>query len=517
MGLLFDKLTEEDKELIDTYIENFAGCNGPREDLEYILREWDTQKEKLYHLFGDNFILKKEIAYNANEDDLIDRIVNIKRSSIFINALKTLSITYKVKGDSLIQNHKFIFSEVASLISAAALMDNYTGENVVILVDENKTIQVQHGCKSMRILSKIADAYGLEGFEEFRLEISRALNQKSIKGNFCLSIHPLDYMTMSDNENDWHSCMNWINEGEFRLGTVEMMNSPYVVVAYMESKTPMEMFNWNNKKWRNLVIVHDDIITTVKDYPYHNDEFNNNIINWIKNLFPIDTYSKNYNFHTDNRNIDRYSILNDNRDSFGNCEFYFSTYGMYNDFANNAFGTCAIASRLITKSEEIEIVYSGKSECMQCGSLTIYPDDIFNDRCCLVCSSCNPIDYCDHCGDAINPNDTYWIDDVPLCYNCYTADTATDYFTGEVHLKSNMVPVIPVLEKIDDDCCYVTSKYYAISEEMCVWSYEVPSDCFLRKIKFKNFPAETAYFVVVPDDFEEYNDVEVIRDFEKIN
>ena len=104
------------KELIDTYIETFAGCSGPKEDLEYILREWDTQKEKLYHLFGDNFILKKEIAYSANEDDLIDRIVNIKRSSIFIKTLKTLSITYKEKGDSLIQNHKFIFSDIASLI-----------------------------------------------------------------------------------------------------------------------------------------------------------------------------------------------------------------------------------------------------------------------------------------------------------------------------------------------------------------------------------------------------------------
>ena len=38
---------------------------------------------------------------------------------------------------------------------------------------------------------------------------------------------------MSDNNSGWESCMSWRNNGCYRRGTVEMMNSPYVIVAYL--------------------------------------------------------------------------------------------------------------------------------------------------------------------------------------------------------------------------------------------------------------------------------------------
>ena len=41
---------------------------------------------------------------------------------------------------------------------------------------------------------------------------------------------------MSDNDYGWDSCMGWMNEGEYRLGTVEMMNSPCIVVAYIDGE-----------------------------------------------------------------------------------------------------------------------------------------------------------------------------------------------------------------------------------------------------------------------------------------
>ena len=76
----------------------------------------------------------------------------------------------------------------------------------------------------MRVLSKIATAYNLPGFEDFRIAQSLVTNQANLKGYITLSIHPLDYMTMSDNNCGWDSCMSWQEEGCYRQGTVEMMN-----------------------------------------------------------------------------------------------------------------------------------------------------------------------------------------------------------------------------------------------------------------------------------------------------
>ena len=59
---IFDALTNKEKEMIEDYISFYAGSrNGVAAGLDYILRYWNSQTEKLYHIFGDNFILEKEI------------------------------------------------------------------------------------------------------------------------------------------------------------------------------------------------------------------------------------------------------------------------------------------------------------------------------------------------------------------------------------------------------------------------------------------------------------------------
>ena len=93
----------------------------------------------------------------------------------------------------------------------------------------------------------------LEEFEDFRIKHSRILSEKEFIGRLSLSIHPLDFMTMSDNDSDWSSCMSWRTCGSYRRGTVEMMNSPCVVVAYLSASKPMVLdrgshFKWNIKK-----------------------------------------------------------------------------------------------------------------------------------------------------------------------------------------------------------------------------------------------------------------------------
>ena len=65
---------------------------------------------------------------------------------------------------------------------------------------------MNRGCKIMKILRKLAILVDSEAlFESNRLRQSQIMNDARIKATLCLSIHPIDYLTASLNENNWRS------------------------------------------------------------------------------------------------------------------------------------------------------------------------------------------------------------------------------------------------------------------------------------------------------------------------
>ena len=160
---------------------------------------------------------------------------------------------------------------------------------------------------------------------------SRILNQKYMDGELCLSIHPLDYMTMSDNDNNWDSCMKWNGVGDYRCGTVECMNAPNVLIAYLHNPDhPMNPFTfkdwkWNSKKWRELFIVNEEVISEVKGYCFQDESLTNTILMWIKELA-----EKNLGWTYDNDEINIQETIPWENDADMCFRFYPGKY-MYND------------------------------------------------------------------------------------------------------------------------------------------------------------------------------------------
>jgi uncharacterized protein YozE (UPF0346 family) len=235
-------LREEDKQLISYYIENYAcnpGSNTVHDrtyDMDIILKPWfNAKSEYLFKIFNNQLILEREVEYNEPISQMKNAILKSLSSgkmSHFYNHLCRFVDT----------NFHFTSEEASalwSLVDCDALANNKVnryGTHVVWFNNKEDSIKIQEGAKVMKLLAKIAKSINAEeSFEEFRLEHSRILNTKDLKGTLCLSIHPLDYMTMSDNASNWSSCMSWREDGCYRAGTIEMMNSPCVVVAYLKS------------------------------------------------------------------------------------------------------------------------------------------------------------------------------------------------------------------------------------------------------------------------------------------
>lgn len=106
------------------------------------------------------------------------------------------------------------------------------------------------------------------------LSISKIMQNNNQKGSMYLSIDPLDYLTMSVNHNDWHSCQR-INCGGWGNAAYSMMRDDVTMVAYICNDKVYKYgnedsrFSMNSKRWRQLVILNKNncSIAFNRDYP----------------------------------------------------------------------------------------------------------------------------------------------------------------------------------------------------------------------------------------------------------
>ena len=453
---MFAKLNDNEKNMISEYIERYAPGEvspsaGSRADLETVLRPWAEAKADLFKLFGEKFIINRPVEYPADMDELENKVwKEMARRNTALSLFKYNFYEALEKYPELVPQRYGLME----LIRPFYLATNKFDYDTIVIKDPTtgKDFKIPYGCKPVKMLGKLAKMFNIPGYEEFRVELSMITNQKNLHGNLCLSIHPLDYMTMSDNDYDWESCMSWKQTGCYRQGTVEMMNSPYVIVAYLRGDTDMHLFNsnddalWSNKKWRELFIVHDDVISEIKGYPYQSTVLVDKVLEWLRELKEAKDVEYDSNIY-ENYGNDR-NIKNPDGE---NIRLEFWTHNMYNDFGTMDRGHhCLIATDRIDKY--LSLCYSGVSECMWCGDTN---PNLANEES-LVCQDCDCTCTCGNCGShGWNEDDFIEVDGVWLCPDCYDDSVRMDNIHSEydgddeVHLESNMATI--TLSHFDDE------------------------------------------------------------------
>lgn len=452
--MLVEKLPQNDIDLITTYREWFAAnddVNGSAAATEYILRLWDTSKQNyLWEMFGEQFILQKNIEFTKDsemmETELNDNLYNSdSRGYAFLREFREKLCKYTdnpcypwecADPDWHMSDEEKQVNDIPyyckRLIDYDSLGDNiYCGEDFIIPFPDGTQYKVNNGCKTSRVLGKIATAFKINYYEDFRLAHSLALNQKAAKGTLCLSIHPLDYMTMSDNDSGWDSCMSWMNEGSYRMGTVEMMNSPCVIVAYLKSDTDMRISNsslyWNNKKWRELFVVRAGCLVNIMGYPYHSKELEVIVLKWLKELAEKNLGWSNW---VGNSNGDPVEFeANDTFTPDGMdhpMRLHAETDRMYNDFRSTHR---IYVNKDLNSESSIRFDYSGPAECMWCGSSEASFDED-SDLCCYACLDSTR---CDCCGSRWDSDQLCQIDGMWVCPDCFDNSCITCDGCDETH------------------------------------------------------------------------------------
>lgn len=392
---LVELLPKEDKKKIEEYVRLF-GVGKHFIGVDEWLKYWSRSKVKLYKLLGENFTYKIPYKYEKPKIELSREFDHLIVHSKFFDAFA------KWTDDHYMDEFG---SEISRDFSKFFRKSTYVEDKIDFDVlykdlDAKKALRLSKGMKPVKALSKIVEYFKnkpdfkdcVDTFEDFRLAHSRILNDKVSKGNLVLSIHPLDFITMSDNDYDWSSCMSWKNAGCYRVGTIEMMNSNNVICCYLEGKEPFKFGSesWANKKWRQLIYCNKDIAVAGKAYPYQSKSMTDSLLNEVKKLakenlnwnypFGIEEYADMAHVQ-DEYDIDRAkSYARDHSKYSTKKNIIFDSNGMYNDMLNDHNTTYWCVRKKVNHSKVYN--YSGKCNCLCCNGTIISESgyDEYNDR-----------------------------------------------------------------------------------------------------------------------------------------
>lgn len=428
-----DALTENDKNTIKNYLYAIGGSESA--PIEQVLRVWNANKKTLFRAFGNRLTISKSITIEKNASSISHKLSAIYLPyTIWYDSDKAYAAIHYDK----IKDHcKDEF--VASIIHYWARKDYNTldlfyisrifcHENLIkgyithLETDEPYKCKsfkctIKNGMRTIRTLQKVIKATGyphLDLFEQWCNKVNFINTNTGFKTKLVLSINPIDFMSMSDNESNWRSCMSWKNDGCYRAGTLEMMNSNVAIVAYLEGPQTFNIYdaegnqyNIPNKTWRSLFYVHKKILLAGKSYPYYNKDISIEVLNWLRQLVK-ENLKWNYQFinqpYKDVQSLENNFYLRDffdvdyDKRKKHHCIFVY-TNGMYNDIIE-AHDNYICCRNYVDHS--IKLCLSGPATCICCGDVIATREDIYSYDdlgSSLICSLCRRDNACSICGN----------------------------------------------------------------------------------------------------------------------
>lgn len=357
---------------------------------------YENNKKDFYANFGNNLIVSKPVVIKT-DDSAKQRIFDDFTSYIYIRR----------------DLHDFIKANGIDGFFANEVNQRYQ------IQTDNGLITIPAGMKLSRSFKLFIDDSWSLNFAQTKY--SQAINNDGLSGQLCLSIHPFDYLSISQNNNGWRSCQSL--DGEFAAGTLSLMNDKVTVVAYLSNGEDYPIFSsinqermpkWNSKKWR--VLVHIDKTRNrfmfSKHYPLLSPELENEVIEMIKSIYP----NKNWNDKSEITASDKNDFIGNTK---GRCNYNDITTG------NNTY------YQLTTTEQSDKILVGNTVACLTCGDSPITEPQYFA---CDDCGSDKAGYCCDDCGDCgILEDDMYYVEryNRSVCWHCfdnlyYTCDSCGD-------------------------------------------------------------------------------------------
>lgn len=389
------RLTKEIRKLLEDYDYEVSDY-GIREEL----RTWSCNKGWLIDLF------KKHPNYNGNYQIVFD--IDVERRFDKKAVKEFANWCY----GNTSYPHCYNVSTVINEIKSNVLNEDDVSRIDYYLRDANLRPAV--GQKTSRAIGKLCKYLGLNQYEDYERKFAifaDAVNPALIKRHTILSLHPIDYLTMSFG-NSWASCHTIDKEnrrgmpdnyhGCYSSGTLSYMLDGTSAVFYtLNAKYEGNEYHLEPKINRNMFHIGQDKIVQGRVYPKDNDG-ENSVYKQFREIVQ--------KVIADCLGVPNLWI---NSKGTSKCESVIESFGThYRDYEN--YSNCNVSYLKMEgkRKNEFEIEVGHDPICPNCGDSHCGEENI-------LCEDCvDNRKECAGCGYRYDEDDLYWIDGEPYCYDC---------------------------------------------------------------------------------------------------
>ena len=353
--------------------------HNPLSDEEY-LRQASLARSNLANLFPDG-VYETPISIPLAAETSLDRFHRTQEHNIssLRQIMSLLAATYLIP-----ESADWFRRSIPQILSEETIYNNLIPVIGTLHFKDSHTLTLDGRRKFFKFANQFLTLCGnntvdLSLVEEIRLAQSQVSSNRILKGTLRLSTRPEDFLSLSEDTSNWTSCLAMTSHrGDYRAGCLEMMTSPYTILATVESN--------HRKYWRQIILLTPYAIIALRGYPYTAPQVTSQVLSLVAaaakrsldwDYDPQLCYTKSSEFAVSGGTL----TLTTNR--------------MYND--TYLGGYYLIGKPLPTSPYEIN--YSGPAYCLSCGApleLSI-PDFGYEGE--ALCSSCSHRKICSCCGE----------------------------------------------------------------------------------------------------------------------
>lgn len=271
-------------------------------------------------------------------------------------------------------------------------------------VKEYCDIACSVGQKTSRIINALCKKYGLDSYPEYNAKFAKladSLNPMQVKRTALLSLHPCDYLEMSNSKNSWSSC-HCLDGGEYHAGTLSYMNDECSMIFYTVDDGVTESFYAFPKRTRQVFCFQNGILLQSRLYPQTDDDNTREIYRNIVQRTIADCLAlpNLWLLKREYEEVSRRVQTHD--DALHYCDYEHKYYKPNISLLKGA-----------GVGEDDTILIGHAAYCLDCAELVTETNTTY-------CDDCSDGGYvsCDDCGHRIYEDEAQYIDGRYYCEDC---------------------------------------------------------------------------------------------------
>jgi hypothetical protein len=406
-------------------------------DLTNLIDRWYESKQFFIEAFGDKCIYESphKITFHMSEENKKAKLDN------FIATLYPVDL-YPLS--------RYLMTRSTDEFFSNTVLQEYEYDGEII----------PKGMKLLRSFKYfISDADRLFQIQQLA---SAIIAEDKVEGYPCISVHPLDYLSASENNYNWRSCHAL--DGEYKAGNLSYMCDKSTIVCYIKGDDDNvilprfpESVPWNSKKWRMFFFLADEhnALYAGRQYPFTLDEV---MYIFRDMLFEKLEYHPYHWSDWHNDKLDRYQYKDASNEYmefthyqpqvpiggkfYGEHDLITDVEGSrhFNDLLYSSFYIPYYSWRH-TSRYPIHFTLGSKVKCICCDT----EEPVHGQMVCYSCGQKHHIlkNYrvCNCCGEEIEEEAGYWIrgGTTFVCEDCFNSETSSCESCGEVYYSSELV------------------------------------------------------------------------------